>query len=96
MGFACQNLLQRQIRTGYRLLEAIQGPNGKLAKSELWFYMLDALQLLNVILGFVVLWPPYYLHPAMQVRLGNASSVELRDSSGRSKVATPEQVYGEA
>ncbi|KAG9086278.1 hypothetical protein FS749_003764 [Ceratobasidium sp. UAMH 11750] len=93
MGFACQNLL---IRTAYRLLEAIQGPNGKLAKSELWFYMLDALQLLNVVLGFVVLWPPYYLRPAMQVRLGNASSVELRDSPGHGKVTSPEQVYGQA
>ncbi|KAG8690946.1 hypothetical protein FRC08_010310 [Ceratobasidium sp. 394] len=91
MGFACQNLL---IRTAYRLLEAIQGPNGKLARSELWFYMLDALQPLNVVLGFVVLWPPYYLRPAMRIRLGNASSVELRDSPGQSKVASPERVYG--
>ncbi|KAG8742789.1 hypothetical protein FRC10_000899 [Ceratobasidium sp. 414] len=93
MGFACQNLL---IHTAYRLLEAAQGPSGKLAKSELWFYMLDALQLLNVILGFVVLWPPYYLRPAMQIRLGSSSSIELRDSPGQSKAANPERAYGEA
>ncbi|KAG9073565.1 hypothetical protein FS749_014991 [Ceratobasidium sp. UAMH 11750] len=92
MGFACQNLL---IRTAYRLLEAIQGSNGKLAKSELWFYMLDALQLLNVVLGFVVLWPPYYLRPATRIRLGNASSVELRDSPGHSKVVSSEVVRGQ-
>ncbi|KAG8705246.1 hypothetical protein FRC09_003079 [Ceratobasidium sp. 395] len=93
LGFAYQGLL---IRTAYRLLEAAQGPDGKLARSELWFYMLDALQLLNVILGFVIFWPPYYLRPAMQIRLENPSHIELQGSPHSRKSASPERAYREA
>ncbi|KAG9124931.1 hypothetical protein FRC07_009644 [Ceratobasidium sp. 392] len=92
LGFACQGLL---IRTAYRLLEAAQGPNGKLAKSELWFYMLDALQLLNAIIGFVILWPPYHLRHAMRTHREDPSNVELRESAEQSKITNPDRTYNE-
>ncbi|CAE6506248.1 unnamed protein product [Rhizoctonia solani] len=58
IGVSFQNL---SIRGGYRMLVAMQGPNGSLASSEQFFYTTEVMTLWGAISAFLSIWPPRYL-----------------------------------
>ncbi|CAE6444406.1 unnamed protein product [Rhizoctonia solani] len=58
IGVGLQNL---SIRGGYRMLVAMQGPNGFLSSSEQFFYTTECVTLWSAISAFLTVWPPRYL-----------------------------------